>query len=134
MSPLWRFYFLGYLMALPHTLVGLLLALVYRCHSWRWHDGCLEAIAGQKPDGETRIWGSPAAQTHGWVIFYDSEAMRQYAPVRVHERVLVWQGFIGGPVYAIVYVICHLWAGYEKNPFEVQAYKRMARKKAWGTK
>ncbi len=131
MSPRWKWFLPGYLWALPHTLVGLLLALVYRAHSFRWSDGCLEAIGGRIKGGTTRIWGTPAAQTHGWLIFYADEVYRTHSPFRVHERAHVVQGFIGGPLFVLAYGIAHLvgwlrtgsfWAGYHANPFEVAAY------------
>ncbi len=143
MSPRWRYYALGYVISLPHTIIGLFMALIYRAHSFRWHDGCLEAIGGTNDSGDTRIWGSPSAQTHGWLIFYDSEAMRQYAPIRTHERVHVVQGFIGGPLYVVAYLACHVWmwvatrsfwSAYNENPFEKMAYRRMSRRDAWGAK
>ena len=84
MSRRWRYYIPGYLMALPHTIVGLALAVIYRAHSWQWVDGRLECIGGTK-DGRTRIWGRPGAQTHGWLIVYASAAQQQREDLRVHE-------------------------------------------------
>ncbi len=95
---------LGYLWSTPQLIVlGLPLALIYRAHSWRWSDGCLEAIGGD------RIWGRPGAQTHGWLIFYATERQRRHAPLRVHERVHVLQAFVGGPLYTLSYGLHWLW-------------------------
>jgi hypothetical protein len=67
----------------------------YKARSWAWHDGVLSAIGGQAEDGSTLIWGKPNAQTLGWIVFYDSEDMRQEANLRVHEYVHVGQAFTG---------------------------------------
>ena len=134
MSPRWRWFLLGYLLALPHTLVGLLLALVYRSREWRWSDGCLECIAGSK-DRRTRIWGQPWAQTHGFLIIYDCEAHRETPWLRVHERVHVFQGFVGSVFFPIAYGVCftahfvwtgckNWWRSYEAIPFERAARAR----------
>lgn len=145
MSPAWRWWLPGYVLALPHTLVGLVLAVVYRSHGWRWSSGCLEAIGGTfERDGRTvtRIWGRPGAQTHGWLILYASERAREVVPLRAHERVHVVQAFVGGPLYALAYGACFLvlfaaqgfrdWhRAYMRSPFEVQAYGRADRKGAW---
>lgn len=95
---------LGYVWSLPQLLLlGLPLALIYRAHSWRWNDGCLEAIGGD------RIWGRPGAQTHGWLIFYRDEQQRRSKGLRVHERVHVLQAFVGGPLYTLSYGLHWLW-------------------------
>jgi hypothetical protein len=97
-SPLWRWYALGYVLSLPHTIVGLLLTLiVYRPQAWRWSDGCIEAI------GSTRIWGRPGAQAHGALIVYADWYQAQRPDLRVHERVHVVQGFLLGPLFPILY-------------------------------
>lgn len=100
---------LGYLWSTLNTLIGLLLALLYRPVSWRWSAGCLEAVAGSSADGKTRIIGRPWAQTFGWLIFYDSAEHRGYAPIRVHERVHVKHGMILGPMFLVAYVGHWLW-------------------------
>jgi hypothetical protein len=96
---------LGYLWAMPGTLVGLLLALPYGARNWRWSDGCLEAIP-------KRIIGSPGAQTWGWLIYYKDASYRESASLRVHERVHVTQGLWGGPLFMIAYAahFMYLWA------------------------
>lgn len=147
MSPRWRWYLFGYLMALPHTLIGLVLALIYRSGSWRWASGCLECVGGTFVENgrtQTRIWGRPGAQTHGWLIIYASESLRTIKTLRAHERTHVVQGFVGGPLYVVAYVWCFLWlfavgefknwrAAYEANPFEKHARAAARRAGAWGT-
>lgn len=129
-------------------LLGLPLALVYRAHSWRWSDGCLEAIAG------AQMIGRPGAQTHGWLIFYAGERQRRHAPLRVHERVHVLQAFVGGPLYTLSYGLHWLWLfargggegtqprwqwAYRRVWAEQQAYRVQrqyvdgARPEAWGS-
>jgi len=97
------YYFPGYLWALPATIVGLLLVLIYRPKVWRWSDGCLEAITN-KP-----MIGKPAAQTHGWLIYYRDDVVRSNPGLRVHERIHVLQGFVGGPLFMLAYVLHFLW-------------------------
>jgi hypothetical protein len=130
----------GYLWALPHTLVGLLLWPAYGGRA-RWRDGCVEIVATRA------IWGRPDAQTHGWIIFLQTEADTRDVGLAVHERTHVLQGFFGGPLYVVAYVLCFLalWAwqrrswrdAYAANPFEKQAYRRQAeyyrgRRDLWG--
>ncbi len=146
MNPRWRFFFPGYLIALPHTIIGLILAVVYRAHTWRISAGCIEVIAGTfERDGRrvTRIFGRPAAQTHGFLIVYADEDARADIEIRVHERVHVVQGMIGGPLYVIAYGLTFLWfylwnvragwyAAYMRIPFERQAYPIGRTRKGWG--
>lgn len=144
MSPAWRRFLPGYLLALAHTVVGLALALVYRSHSWRWSDGCMEALAGRLPDGRTRIWGRPSAQTHGWLILYADARVRESPRLRAHERVHVVQGFVGGPLFPIAYGLSFLvlfaadrfrsWRNaYLAIPFERHARAVEGRPGAWGS-
>lgn len=125
-------------MNLPMTIVGLLLfALVYRATSWRWSRGCIECVGGD------RIWGKPGAQTLGGAICYADETQRARVDLRVHERVHVVQGMIGGPLFSLTYGLTFLWffawapskgwrAAYRRVPFEVQAYRIGDRAKGWG--
>jgi len=139
LSPKWRWFLPGYVWALPHTLVGLLLAIFYKTRSWRWSSGCLEVIAD-------RIIGNPAAQTHGWLIFYSNEETRELRRLRAHERVHVVQGFIGGPLYVLAYSASFLWHwirlkladasapwlwAYQLNWFEDMAYRLEDEETAW---
>ncbi len=146
MSPHWRWYLPGYLMALPHTIFGLLLALVYRAHSFRWHAGVLCCIGGTFDQGghsETRIWGRPGAQTHGWLVIAASEEELARADLRVHEYTHVVQGFVLGPLFMLFYVLAFAvpfvkqgfrdWhAAYGKNPFELMAYRVGDAGHGWG--
>lgn len=131
MSRLWRWFLLGYVLALPHTLVGFVLAAVYRCHSFAWRDGVLEATAAGT------IIGRPGAQTHGWLVIYADATQRARRDLRVHENCHVVQGFLGGPLYVLAYGLTFAWfyvvggfgdwrAAYHRIPFERQAYARQA--------
>lgn len=143
MSPKWKWFLPGYILALPHTLIGLLIALVfYRPRQWRLADGAIECVAGRMKDGRTRIWGRPGAQTHGFLVVYASSAARRYLPLRRHERVHVVQAFVGGPLYAILYGCTFVanflksqdWhSAYEAIPFEVSA-RKYEQKEGWGDK
>lgn len=94
MSRALRYILPCYLFALPMTVVGFVLAVVfYRVSSWAWHDGVLGCAAGRAQDGTTRIFGKPNAQTWGWLVVYDSEESRQCVDLRVHEYAHVAQAF-----------------------------------------
>jgi len=132
-----RYYIPLYLWALPATLVGLLLAIAYRAHSFRWSQGCLEAVS-------SHIFFHPTAQTHGFLIFYESEAARNVIPMRVHERIHVIQGFVGGPFFMLAYALDFFqgfvrrgfknWQGaYRQIVFERQAYRLQGTEGAWGS-
>jgi len=96
-------YALGLVWSMPHTIVGLLLCFVYRTRQVRWSDGCLEFVS-------PHIWGvERGAQTHGIVIFHSTDLLRHDMPLRIHERVHVLQGFIGGPFYPIAYGLSFAW-------------------------
>lgn len=144
MSSAWRWFVPGYIWSAPHTFIGLVLILLYIPRSIRWSDGCLEVIPRW-------IIGSPGAQTHGCVIFYANERARGSGELRVHERVHVVQGFIGGPFFVLSYVVLFLakfasqgfrdwWRAYMWSPYERHAYRvddqwtRGKRPGAWGEK
>lgn len=96
----------GYVWAFPQTLIGLLVAIYYWPSQWRWSQGCLEAVAREKKNGDTSMFGQPAGQTWGWLIFYsDSSHMQFHSGLRVHERVHVYQAFIGGPLFTLAYAL-----------------------------
>jgi len=138
MNPLWRFNVLGHLLNIPMTIIGLLLfSLVYRATDWRWSDGCIECIGGD------RIWGRPGAQTLGGAICYADERQRSRVDLRVHERVHVVQGMCGSVLYSLTYGLAFLWfylsdpkmgwkVAYYQIPFEVQAYRIGDKAKGWG--
>lgn len=95
------------------TLVAFVIGLAfYRASSWMWHDGVLTAVAGTLPDGRTRIWGRPNAQTLGWIQFYDSEASRMGPDLRVHENVHVVQAFVGGIVGVVLFPLLCMAIGW----------------------
>ena len=128
MSERWRFFLLGYLWSLPNTLAGLLIAIAYRPTSIRWRRGRIECLS-------SRIWWRPGAQTLGIVVYYSTERARDDAGLVHHEWTHVVQALIGGPLFALAYGLCHcyLWlrlgdfrAAYDRNPFEVQAYRHQA--------
>jgi len=123
----WRWFLPGYVLALPNTVIGLVLSLFYGAHHWRWSDGCLEATC-------KRIIGNPGAQTHGFVIFYSHNEFRARPGLRVHERVHVVQGMLGGPLFVLAYGLHFLWLwawsgfgpwwpAYKRICFERQAYR-----------
>jgi hypothetical protein len=113
MSRLWRWYLLGYLFCLPMSLAAFVIGhLFYKAHSWAWMDGVLTCVGGTAEDGTTRIWGKPNAQTLGWIVFYDSETMRQEANLRVHENVHVAQAFIGSCVGVALTPLLFMAAGW----------------------
>ena len=122
---------LGYVWALPNTLVGfLLLATLYFPKSLRWQHGALEAI----PWRAALIGGGwVGAQTYGWLIFAKNELNRDNVGLAAHERVHVRHALRGGVFFAILYVAFFLyWWGfglrcswrdaYRNNWFERVAY------------
>lgn len=136
-------YALGFVWSLPHTLLGVLLILVYFPREIRWSQGCLEVIPRW-------IIGSPGAQTHGVVIFYRDRRTRAWVPLRVHERVHVVQGMIFGIFYIISYslffllkwvsqgfrhwAVAYMWIPWEKQAYRIQKeYMDGERKRPWGS-
>lgn len=96
MSRNWRWVLPAYLFCLPMTIAGMVISILfYKARSWLWYDGVLTCVAGTHPDGTTRIWGKPNAQTLGWIQIYDTEEMRAEPNLRVHENVHVVQAFAG---------------------------------------
>lgn len=134
MSKYWKYFLPGYLLALPHTVVGIFICwLAYKAHSWKWNDGCLECVASLTDEGVTKIWGRPLAQTHGFIMVFASEGVSKDRRIRIHERCHVVQSFLGGPLYAAIYGLFFFasfaangfkdwYAAYRKNPFEEHAY------------
>lgn len=96
MSRIWRYLYPCYLFAMLNTLAGIAIAKwFYKATSFRWYDGALTCVAGTFPDGTTRIWGKPNAQTLGWLVICDTAASRDEADLRVHEWTHVAQVFAG---------------------------------------
>lgn len=128
MSPRWRWFLPGYIWALPVTIAGLFMAVVvYRCTSYKWIEGVLTCVSPGP------MWGNPDGQTLGWISMYSSEAERDTPYMRVHEFTHVWQCFVLGIFWAILYGLFFffVWCGqsfgpwynaYRANPFEDQAY------------
>ncbi|MBK9073273.1 MAG: hypothetical protein IPL79_20070 [Myxococcales bacterium] len=141
----WKWLALGYVWALPTTIIGLTLASVFwKAKSWRWCDGCLECVSES-------IWTDPAAITFGWLVVYDYKAPivdgpNEESPYRekiasmlaAHERVHTLQCFVLGPLFLPVYGLLHLvgtiraavkgeprkywfYSAYQWNPMEAQA-------------
>ena len=141
MSKRWKWFLPGYLLALPGTLVGLLLALYYRPARWYWSDGCIEAAL---PTGRNLIGGSwVGAQTFGTLIFYRTEKNRMSSMVRVHERCHVVQAMVlTAPLFIVTYAIHFLWEflvvgedfenAYLSIWAERQAYGRQNNINGWG--
>lgn len=113
---------IGYVWSGLHTLVGLLLALYYWPRKWRISEGCIEAIPRNTIIGGKWV----GAQTHGCVIYYRDEEMRDLKRLRVHERVHVKQGMIGGPFFILAYVGHWLWLwGFGMRMHWQEAYRKI---------
>lgn len=116
--------FLQYIWAAPVSLLGLLLAVVWR-GSPLWHKGVLEVYVGQA------MWPRWAGGiTLGWVILY-----RNVMPsdkLQIHEREHVRQCMVLGPLSLLLYPLASLcaWVSggdyYRDNAFEVRA-RRVAK-------
>lgn len=119
---------LGYIWALPLSLIGIALFLVYKPKSVKWSDGALDCVIGVP-----NLIGGPwvGAQTHGWVIFYKDEYNATRKDLRIHERVHVRDALIGGIFFSLAYVAVFLYElvrlrdwrkAYRNNWFERRAY------------
>lgn len=114
MSRAWRYVLVagGYVMLAVMTLVGLLLALtVYHAHSFRFHEGVLLCVGGTKPDGTSRIWGNPGAQTLGWLTIGASEDELARADLRVHEYVHVADALAFALAWLPLGIALWVWTG-----------------------
>ena len=129
---------LKYIWALPGTVLGLLLCIIYLPRRVRWFDGCLEI------QPRWMITGA-VAQTFGWLIFF-ARGREQVVSTRVHERVHVQQAFRWGPLFYPLYVGHYMylwvkyrfvyWKAYTSIWAEKEAYSFAAKypTNAWGTK
>jgi hypothetical protein len=112
---------IGYLWALPVSVLGLLLAILYMPRQMRWSDGALEFQARWI----FPWWWSVGGQTIGFVIFYSKGWGRPHT--RLHERWHVRQAMILGPLFPVLYGLASLVAAcagldfYRDNAFELQA-------------
>jgi len=116
---------LGWLWALPWTLVGLSIGFLLGGKAKRI-DGVYE-IHGPVIAWTLRHMLVPAlAMTLGHVVLgCDQRSLRL---TRAHERVHVRQYERWGPFFIPAYMLCWLWLslrrrdGYRENPFEIEAY------------
>lgn len=124
----WKYYWPGYAMALPCTLIGLFVAIVfYRSRVWSYRNGVIECEAGERKDGTSRIWFQPSAQTWGNLIIYRDLAARLNPPLRVHERVHVWQFMTGGVFFAAAYGLHFAWRYVRDADHEALPARRQER-------
>lgn len=106
MNPAWKWWIPGHLWALPATLFGLLMTIVwYRPHSWRLSDGCIEVLSRRIENN-----GKWAGVTYGSLIVYGAECHRGLSTVRRHERGHVVQFMWLGPLMMPAYAIAFFWA------------------------
>jgi hypothetical protein len=117
MRPLLRA--LGYVWALPNTVVGLVLGAL-SVQRPRFAHGVI--LFDRAPRGFlwafTRAgWG---AITLGHVILSGS---RVEGTVLVHEMAHVRQASLLGPLFLPSYLTLHVFTGYADNPFETQAVR-----------
>lgn len=109
---------LQYLWALPMTIVGLVLSLVFLPYKARWRDGALEAEVVWLPG----FYG----MTVGFLVLLGPG--HHDATIR-HEHVHVKQAKEWGPLHPIAYGLASLWVlvtggnVYKDNVFERQARK-----------
>jgi cytochrome c-type biogenesis protein CcmH/NrfF len=123
----------GILWALPMSIIGLLIVLVYRWHRWRYQFPYVEVIV------KRTIPKWAMGQTFGFVIVYSGPIYKErfkslsWAAVdrerRIvrHERRHVLQSMIFGPLFPIMYGFGLVYAvvrrrnWYKDNPFEIDA-------------
>lgn len=116
---------LGYIWCSPLSLVGLLLSILYRPQSIRWHDGTIQLVAGTK-NGSTRLLGKPGAQSLGCVVWYASDELRNNARLAKHEKYHVYQSMVGSIFFSLAYAT--EWAvRYVANPSTPAIYPRWKR-------
>ena len=122
MSERWRYFWPGYLWALPNVLVALaLMATWHRPQSMAWRDGCLEIIV------KGHILGGPQilAQTLGWIIFIRDEEAARRSDLQVHERVHVVQYLLLGPLFLPLYGLEYAWLRWGRGLSDVDAYLQL---------
>lgn len=101
MREFWKWYLPGYILCLPGTLIGVLLALAYyHPKEIKFRDGCIECISRRTIIGGKWV----GAQTWGHVIFYRDARMQSWDELSVHERTHVVQAMVlSYPLYALLY-------------------------------
>lgn len=121
---------LGYLWALPHTIIGAIFLLFCKPSWVGWNNGALEV-------GCERIVGfeTTAGQTHGWLVLLKFKSPEEVpSGLRKHEHRHVLQGMIGGPLYLIAYILCFLvllaWYGDSRKAYEAIPFEKDAREAA----
>lgn len=108
-----------YVWALPMTILGLLVSLVYLPRGVRLRDGAIEIEVVWLPGG---LFG----QAIGCVVMFGPG---HHAQTIIHEHVHVRQALEWGPLHPIAYLVASLWAllsggsAYKDNVFERQARK-----------
>ena len=111
---------LGYLWALPNTLLGLALAAVY-ASGLRWVGGCIEASCAEVPGGQ---W--VGAQTHGWLILMRRDMMLDHLKrLRVHEHVHVTHQMILGILFYPAYGAHYAWNRIVLKMDHMTAYRNV---------
>lgn len=118
-----RWQMIGYLWALPNTLIGVLLAVLY----WpRWirvtRAGGVWAV---EATARRRLLGGRwvAAQTHGWLIYYRDPSARSRPENVAHERAHVRQALRWGPVFWLLYVGHWAWLRGVRRLSAGEAYR-----------
>lgn len=103
-------YWLGFVWALPVTLIGLLNVLFSKFERWRWKDGCLEFL-----DADIAFKTGPGvllARTLGVVILYSKRrtTVEEFGKTATHEKRHVFQCLCLGPLMLLAYPIAMLIA------------------------
>ena len=113
---------LGYVWALPLTILGVLQALVGGARPLAWDRGVWYWTARQSG---ICAWFfrryRMAAYTWGAVITWADPVLATSRRLRLHERRHVWQCMVLGPLIVPAYLVCLACYGYQRNPLEVDA-------------
>lgn len=102
---------------IPFTLLVYVVHLIvlpfYKPSSIRWFKGCFELMDNSPTSRMTDIWGRPGGQSWGIrVIWYNTHWDRDYAPLRVHERVHTQHGeWVNAAAHAVLVPLALLYGG-----------------------
>lgn len=97
----WKWFLPGYVLALPGTLIGLVLLLWYGRSEALLREGVINVVIKRQYLIGGRWVG---AQTYGNVVFYRDHNMLAIKRLRVHEHTHVWQAMVfTWPIMAIWY-------------------------------